>query len=197
MSVANPLGTYRFTPGPPTAQGILTLSSPRLHMAYTEQWNLTFERMLGSNSAISLSYVGNRGIGFLQYNGTKRAQFPAVSTVPANYVGNNFTGVLFDQIDPNLFNANPSPGFISLAQPRTNMRRPRGLYGVILQVINNEWTYTMPAGCLHQKSLARFHSAPAIPGRRISIADQRRPSWAPATPTLPSVTGNPRKATAR
>jgi len=68
-------------------------------MAYTGPWNLTFERMLGSNSAISLSYVGNRGIGFLQYNGTKRAQFPAVSTVPANYVGNNFTGVLFDQID--------------------------------------------------------------------------------------------------
>jgi hypothetical protein len=141
MSVANPLGAYRFTPGPPTTQVILALADPNLHMPYTEQWNLTFERALPSHSTISLSYVGNRGVGFLQYNGQNRAQFPQVSTVPLNYSGTNFTGVLFDKIDPNLFDANPPPGYISLAQQRTNQRRPDGRYSIVLQVSNNEWTY--------------------------------------------------------
>ncbi len=141
MSVADPLGAYQFTPGPPAAQVILTLAAPNLHMPYTEQWNLTFERELPFHSTISASYVGNRGIGFLQYNGNNRAQFPIVSSVPSTYPGNNFTGVPINQIDPNLFDANPPPGEISLAQPYTNQRRPDGRYSVILQVSNNEWTY--------------------------------------------------------
>jgi len=141
MSVADPLGAYQFTPGPPNAQVILTEADPNLHMPYTEQWNLTFERTLPAQSTLSLSYVGNRGIGFLQYNGLNRAQFPIVSTVPSTYPGNNFSGVAINQIDPNLFDANPPPGYISLAQPYTNQRRPDGRYSVILQVSNNEWTY--------------------------------------------------------
>src|SRR5262249_29541813 len=58
MSVASPLGTYRFTPGPPTAQSIIAYAGPNLHMPYTEQWNLTFERALPFRSSLSLSYVG-------------------------------------------------------------------------------------------------------------------------------------------
>jgi hypothetical protein len=76
MSVADPLGTYQFTPGPPTTQVILTLADPNLHMPYTEQWNMTFERQLPFHSTISLSYVGNRGIGFLQYNGNLSCGIP-------------------------------------------------------------------------------------------------------------------------
>ena len=154
MSVANPLGAYQFTPGPPTTQVILTLADPNLHMPYTEQWNMTFERALPSRGTISVSYVGNRGIGFLQYNGNNRAQFPQVSTVPLNYSGTNFTGVLFDKIDPNLFDPNPPPGYISLAQPRTNMRRPDGRYSVILQVSNNEWTYYNAMQAVYTKQLS-------------------------------------------
>lgn len=154
MSVANPLGAYRFTPGPPTSQVILAVADPNLRMPYTEQWNLTFERALPFQSAISLSYVGNRGIAFMQYNGLNRAQFPVVSTVPASYPGTNFTGVLFDKIDPNLFNANPAPGFISLSQPRTNMRRPDGRYSIILQVSNNAWSYYNGLQALYTKRLS-------------------------------------------
>ena len=100
-----------------------------------------FERALPFHSTLSLSYVGNRGIGFLQYNGENRAQFPVVSTVPNSYPGSNFTGVPIDKIDPNLFDPNPPAGYISLAQPYTNQRRPDGRYSVILQVSNNEWIY--------------------------------------------------------
>jgi hypothetical protein len=155
MSVADPLGTYQFTPGPPTTQVILTLADPNLHMPYTEQWNMTFERQLPFHSTLSLSYVGNRGIGFLQYNGNNRAQFPIVSTVPSTYPGNNFTGVLINQIDPNLFDANPPPGEISLAQPYTNQRRPDGQYSIILQVSNNEWTYYNAMQAVYTKTLSR------------------------------------------
>src|SRR5713226_2260591 len=44
MSVANPLGAFRFVPGPPSTQVSLAVADPNLHMPYTEQWNLTFER---------------------------------------------------------------------------------------------------------------------------------------------------------
>jgi hypothetical protein len=154
MSVANPLGAFRFTPGPPATQVILAAADPNLRMPYTEQWNLTFERALPFHSAISLSYVGNRGIRFLQYNGVNRAQFPQVSTVPLTYSGANFTGVLFDKIDPNLFNANPEPGFISLSQPRTNVRRPDGRYSIVLQVSNNAWSYYNSMQAVYTKHLS-------------------------------------------
>ena len=154
MSVANPLGTYQFVPGPPTTQVILALADPNLHMPYTEQWNMTYERALPFNSVLSLSYVGNRGIGFLQYNGVNRAEFPIVSTVPATYSGNNFTGTSIDKIDPNLFDAAPPPGYISLAQPYTNQRRPYGRYSVILQVSNNEWTYYNALQVVYTKNLS-------------------------------------------
>ena len=154
MSVANPLGSYVFTPGPPTTQVIPAYADPNLHMPYTEQWNMTFERALPSRSSISLSYVGNRGIGFLQYNGVNRAEFPVVSTVPQNYAGNNFSGVLFNQIDPNQFDPNPAPGSISLSQPRTNQRRPDGRYSIVLQVSNNAWTYYNALQVVYTKQIS-------------------------------------------
>ncbi|MBI1897013.1 MAG: TonB-dependent receptor, partial [Acidobacteria bacterium] len=140
MSVANPLGSFRFTPGPPATQVTLALVDPGLHMPYTTQWNLTLERALPWQSGLSISYVGNRGIGFIQYHVQNRAQFPATSTVP--YPGAlSFTGVTFDKIDANLFNANPAPGFISISQQRINQRRPDGRYGAIFYVSNNAWSY--------------------------------------------------------
>jgi hypothetical protein len=133
---------------------ILTEADPNLHMPYTEQWNLTFERTLPAQSTLSLSYIGNRGIGFLQYNGLNRAQFPIVSTVPSTYPGSNCTGVSIDKIDPNLFDANPPAGYISLAQQYSNQRRPDGRYSVILQVSNNEWTYYNALQVVYTKNLS-------------------------------------------
>ncbi len=142
--VANPTGGYVFTPGPPTSQVSLTYSDPNLHMPYTEQWNFTVERQLPGKAALEASYMGNRGIGLLFYNWENRAEFPIVSTQPASYGGQAqgyFTGVLFNQIDPNLFDSNPPPGMISLTQPRTSARRPNGAYGAYLVVSNAAWSY--------------------------------------------------------
>jgi carboxypeptidase family protein len=142
MSVAEPTGGYVFRPGPPTAQVGLTNVDPNLSMPYTEQWNLTVDRQLPWNAALQTSYIGNRGIGLLFYNFRNRAQFPWVSTQPTTYTGAaNFPGVNFDKIDPNLFNANPAPGYISIQQPRTQARRTDGRYGGILEVSNASWSY--------------------------------------------------------
>ncbi|HYP07477.1 MAG TPA: carboxypeptidase regulatory-like domain-containing protein [Bryobacteraceae bacterium] len=141
MSVANPLGGYVFQPGPPTGQVTLVAPDPGLHNPYTQQWNLTFERAMPLQSGLSISYIGNRGIGFIQYDARNRAQLPVTSTVPLSYAGTNFTGVLFDRVDANLFNTNPAPGFISLSQPRTNARRSDGRYGAIFGISNNAWSY--------------------------------------------------------
>jgi len=142
--VANPTFGYVFKPGPPTSQVSLTYSDPNLHMPYTEQWNLTMEHQLPWKSALQVSYVGNRGIGLLFYNWGNRAQFPTMSTQPSNYGTQGsgiFTGVLFNQIDPNLFDTAPPPGMISISQPRTAARRSNGAYGSYLIVSNAAWSY--------------------------------------------------------
>lgn len=158
MSVANPLGDYVFQPGPPTAQVVVVNPDPGLHNPYTQQWNLTIERALPWQSGLSISYLGNRGIGFIQYDARNRAQFPVTSTVPPNYAGMNFPGVRFDQIDPNLFNANPAPGFISLSQLRTAVRRPDGRYGAIFGIGNNAWSYYNALQVLWNKRLSQGFS---------------------------------------
>ena len=71
----------------------------------------------------------------------------------------NFPGVRFDQIDPNLFNANPAPGFISLSQLRTNPRRPDGRYGAIFGISNNAWSYYNALQALWTKRLSQGLSA--------------------------------------
>jgi len=142
MSVVDPTGGFVFKPGPPTAQVSLANVDPGLKMPYTEQWNLTLERQLKWNAALQVSYIGNRGIGLLFYNWRNRAQFPWTSTQPATYSGAaNFSGVRFDRIDANLFNANPAAGYISIQQPRTQARRNDGRYGLILEVSNASWSY--------------------------------------------------------
>jgi hypothetical protein len=142
--VAYPMGGYAFQPGPPKSQVGMTYSDPNLHMPYTEQWNLTFERQLSWKASLQASYVGNRGIGLLFYNGGNRAQFPTVSTQPASYgtqAQGYFPGVLFNQIDPNLFDTAPPAGMISITQPRTNARRTNGAYGGYMIVSNASWSY--------------------------------------------------------
>ena len=52
-----------------------------------------------------------------------------------------FIGVVFNQIDPNLFDAAPPPGQISLTQPRSAARRPNGAYSAYLVVSNASWSY--------------------------------------------------------
>jgi hypothetical protein len=144
QEVANPTGGFVFSPGPPRSQVSLTYSDPNLHMPYTEMWNFTIERQLPWKSAFQATYAGNRGIGLLFYNWGNRAQFPVVSTQPSSYgsaAQGIFPGVLFNQIDPDLFDSNPAPGYISLTQSRLNARRPDGRYSSFLIVSNAAWSY--------------------------------------------------------
>jgi hypothetical protein len=142
MSVVDPTGGFVFRPGLPTAQVSLANVDSNLHMPYTEQWNLTVERQLPWSAALQASYIGNRGIGLIFYNWRNRAQFPFTSTQPGAYKGAAiFPGISFNQIDPNLFDANPPAGMISLQQPRTDARRLDGRYGLILETSNDAWSY--------------------------------------------------------
>ncbi len=66
LNVADPTEGFVFVPGPQTARHSETLVDPELGMPYTEQWSLTVERQMPFNSALRMSYVGNRGIGLLR-----------------------------------------------------------------------------------------------------------------------------------
>ena len=66
-NLADPTNGFVFTPGIQTARFSGTFADPDLEMPYTQQWNLTYERKVGWDSAVRLSYTGNRGIGLLKY----------------------------------------------------------------------------------------------------------------------------------
>ncbi|HEX7318022.1 MAG TPA: TonB-dependent receptor [Pyrinomonadaceae bacterium] len=65
---ADPTNGFVFTPGPQTTRHIETLIDPGLEMPYTQQWNLTYERVAPLRSKLRVSYTGNRGIGLLRYS---------------------------------------------------------------------------------------------------------------------------------
>ncbi len=66
-NLTDPTNGFVFVPGPQTARHAENLIDPGLQMPYTQQWNLSFERQLPFNSALRVSYTGNRGIGLLRY----------------------------------------------------------------------------------------------------------------------------------
>lgn len=69
-NLSDPTRGYVFVPGPDPTTGRLTrnlLVDPNLEMPYTKQWNFTLERQLFWNSAIRVTYAGNRGYNLLRY----------------------------------------------------------------------------------------------------------------------------------
>ncbi len=132
FNVGDPTDGFVFVPGFPTGRISLLQVEPNFHMPYTQQGNLTVERQLPGKMAVSLGYRWVRGIGLAFYQWTNRARFPMLSPV---------NGVLYNQVDPNLANANPAPGFISISQPRTNERRPDTRYTDLLIASNAAWSY--------------------------------------------------------
>lgn len=140
LNVADPSGGFVFTPGPATTRVQITIADPNLELPYTQQWNLTLERQLPANLALSVSYNGNRGIGLPFYDWGNRPDFPACAP-DHPFVAAQFRNVCFTMIDPNLNNTNPAPGFISRVQTRVNERRPDPRYSNVLRVFNGAWTY--------------------------------------------------------
>jgi hypothetical protein len=109
-------------------------------MPYSEQWNLSIERQMPLQSALAITYQGNRGIGLPLYEMLNRAEFPIVAPNSPNVTAIN-RGVNMNCIDPNLANANPAAGCISISQPRTNDRRPDPRYSGNFFIHNGSWSY--------------------------------------------------------
>jgi Carboxypeptidase regulatory-like domain len=76
-NLGDPTNGFVFTPGTPTARVNLTIADPDLQMPYTQQWSASFERKLGWNSALRLTYSGNRGIGLLRF---RQANLPSINS---------------------------------------------------------------------------------------------------------------------
>lgn len=106
-NLTDPTLGFVFTPGvEPTVRYSKSLVvDPNLEMPYTKQWNLTFERQLPWNSAVRISYTGNRGYGLLRYNfGNSPNNDPNGVTVTDH--PNNAPNIIFGQTLFNSFAAN-------------------------------------------------------------------------------------------
>jgi outer membrane receptor protein involved in Fe transport len=161
VNLQDPTNGFVFVPGPQTARHTLTLIDPGLEMPYTQQWNFTFERQMPFASAFRITYAGNRGIGLLRYgldnlplhdpvNGVRVANHP---NNPANLRGQvikpaadihcagtaGTTAIPFTSLCPVVV---PIGAFeYSFRVPRTNERRPNGLFTTNVVVSNAAWSY--------------------------------------------------------
>lgn len=132
FNTADPSNGYVYSQESFNPTGIsIAKIAPDLGMPNIQQFNLTADRVITNDIVVSLGYTRTRGIGLLLNGVQNRARFPIVGT----------NGVLYDKIDPNLGNTNPAPGFISLAQPRTNLRRPDARYTSVFYIHNAAWSY--------------------------------------------------------
>jgi hypothetical protein len=175
-NLQDPTNGFVFVPGPQTTRHTENLIDPGLEMPYTQQWNLSIERQVPFNSALRVSYTGNRGIGLLRYSLVNLPFNDPAGVLVANHP-NNAPAVLYTAAqrtagDPrgvdvrgqtlrpaaNLLCAGTGlPGILvstqcpvavalgafeySLLVPRTNERRPNGLFTTNTAVSNGSWSY--------------------------------------------------------
>jgi len=105
--------------------------APNLGMPNIQQYNFTIDRVITQDIVLSLGYTRTRAIGNLLNGIQNRARFPTLGS----------DGIMYDKIWPDLGATNPPPGYISLAQPRTQLRRPDPQYSSIFYVHNASWSY--------------------------------------------------------
>ena len=161
VNLTDPTNGFVFVPGPQTARHTITEIDPGLEMPYTQQWNFTFERQMPFASALRVSYTGNRGIGLLRYALDNLPLHDPVNGVlvpdhpnnPANLRGHvirlatdfrcaGTTGTTAAPFTAECPVVVPIGEFeYSFRVPRTNERRPNGLYGTNLAVANAAWSY--------------------------------------------------------
>ena len=157
---SDPERGFIFVPGPQATRHPITIVDSGLEMPYTQQWNLSIEREMPFNSALRVSYTGNRGIGLLRFaqgnlpqhdpvNGVfvvnhpnnaaaQRGQVIRVAT-NAECAGTNGTTVPFTTTCPVVVPIGTLE--YSLRVPRTNERRPDPRYTTNLLVSNAAWSY--------------------------------------------------------
>jgi hypothetical protein len=114
----------------PRGQSIARIA-PDLGMPNIQQFNLTVDRVLTNDVVLSIGYTRTRSIGLLLNGIQNRARFPMLGS----------DGVMYDKVWTDLGATNPPPGYISLAQPRTNLRRPDPQYAGIFYIHNGAWSY--------------------------------------------------------
>jgi hypothetical protein len=115
FEVSDPTCGFAFTPGAAsrsvtaTGNGVrvaggqlqtsLLLPDPNFHLPYVEQFNLTVERKMPGNTALQLTYSGNRGIGLPFFSGINDSRFPITSPlVTVDVGGGNFQPLVFDRV---------------------------------------------------------------------------------------------------
>lgn len=155
---ADPTRGFVFVPGPQTLRHSITIVDEDLEMPYTQQWNLSIERQMPFNSALRISYTGNRGIGLLRFSqGNLPLHDPVNGVLVVNHANNPVA--LRGQIIRVAANAECAgttattlttacPTVVpigaleySLRVPRTNERRPDPRYSQNLLVSNSSWSY--------------------------------------------------------
>ena len=138
---------------------------PGLEMPYTQQWNLSIEREMPFNSAIRVSYTGNRGIGLLRFaQGNLPVHDPINGVFVVNHPNNaaaqrgQVIRVAADAECAGTNGLTTGTGAIpftaacpvvvpigtleySVRVPRTNERRPDPRYSTNLLVSNAAWSY--------------------------------------------------------
>lgn len=131
-NVSDPTNGFTFAPGNPTARVALAQIDPNLHMPYTHQWNLTFERKVMWNSSIRLSYTGTRGKDLIRYG---LGNLPIAPGQPGSTyriaadvfcAGTGTPGIAVTAACPVAVPI--AADEISLRVPRTNERRPDARY---------------------------------------------------------------------
>lgn len=132
FNTADPTNGYVYSPSFNPGRISVGAVDPGLQMPQVQQMHFTIDRQLPGKVALSVGYNHTHGVGLLQNQYTNRARFPILSPVD---------GVLYDKIDPDLGNTNPAPGYISIAQPRTNQRRPDTRYSSVIYISNGAWSY--------------------------------------------------------
>jgi hypothetical protein len=165
LNLADPTEGFVFVPGPQAARHMLTIVDPGLQMPYTHQWSLTFERKVPWNSTFRLSYTGNHGVGFLQYefdnlpvsplaggivvvdhpNNAPAAGFPDLRGIKIDRIAEDFqcAGTGLPGIPTTAQCPVPVPianNEVSIRVPRTNERRPDPRYTSNLVVSNGATT---------------------------------------------------------
>ncbi|MBI3208856.1 MAG: TonB-dependent receptor [Candidatus Solibacter usitatus] len=132
FETADPTKGFLYTPGYDPGRISVGQVDPGLRMPSIQQLHFTIDRQLPGRIALSIGYNRTRGIGLLANQNTNRARFPFLSPVD---------GILYDKIETDLGTTAPRPGYISIAQPRYNQRRPDTRYGTVVYIHNGSWSY--------------------------------------------------------
>lgn len=158
---ADPTRGFVFTPGPQALRHSISVVDPGLEMPYTQQWNLSIERQIPFNSALRISYTGNRGIGLLRFaQGNLPVHDPVNGVFVANHPNNaaaqrgqvirvaanaecagtaGTTAIPFTTACPVVVPIGNLE--YSLRVPRTNERRPDPRFATNTLVSNAAWSY--------------------------------------------------------